>query len=809
MLSRLDTELESWWNAQKLLQDLMSEPVALASSLAQPGEKPVVFVLLTLAIVSTVAVTLLSIPDPNYRQGLEPYIRGEYDPVAAAAYYRRHPIPVLQRVLQIWRLSNRFVTLLLLDKYIFRKEEENRGQRAKELLELVTQLGPTAIKVGQALSVRPDLIPEEYAAALGSLQDRVPPFDDRDAQRVLVEQLGTQRVNDLGQIQLVASASIGQVYQSRSTGAAVKVQRPNVLAEIALDLYLVREFGAPIYAAVTSTATDLTALANEWGRGFIAELDYRTEAEKTSQFQKAMKARNLLAVTSPTVVQATEQVLITEWVEGVRIDQSDAQDIPRLCAVALNAYLVMLLELQSLHTDPHPGNLLRTTDGRLCILDFGMTLDIDPQLQYSLLEFVAHLTAESYDDLPDDLVRLGFLKADKLEFAKRSGTLEPLKYFLRQAGKGGGASGVRDRIFDEYREKYPGLSDDDLRVEMRAEMKQQMKDIVERESVATGITVEVEELQRRNRDSFMIPEWFLYTSRAFLTLEGLSLQADPNYSIIKSCFPYVAKRLVADQDPRAIKALKDLLYGASDKVDADRLVELAEGFSSFSTTTKRVNEEVPVSIVDDGAGSSEQTETVIDLAKDSAEIILSSDGNLLQSLLLEEGALATSAGTKDFVKAALLETPERVRSTLPFGDLLPKLPFEEQVQPFLEKSATEERAQLLAEKLLEAIQTSDGRSLSPSSGSALETLRSLDAEQAALVLRELRQNLPKYVPLVQQLGTKFASRLFKTTTQGIEETLSRDELNLDPVTRASAQSLSSAAQRSASFLDRQASTSAK
>jgi predicted unusual protein kinase regulating ubiquinone biosynthesis (AarF/ABC1/UbiB family) len=102
---------------------------------------------------------------------------------------------------------------------------------------------------------------------------------------------------------------------------------------------------------------------------------------------------------------------------------------------------------------------------------------------------------------------------------------------------------------------------------------QQLSQIVERESVATGITVEVEDLQKRNKDSFQIPEWFLYSSRAFLTLEGVSLQASPNYSLIKSCFPYVAKRLVGDDDPRARKALRDLLYGATDSVDVKRLAE--------------------------------------------------------------------------------------------------------------------------------------------------------------------------------------------------------------------------------------------
>lgn len=98
-------------------------------------------------------------------------------------------------------------------------------------------------------------------------------------------------------------------------------------------------------------------------------------------------------------------------------------------------------------------------------------LDIDPNLQYSLLEFVAHLTSENYNELPEDLAALGFLKKDKVEYVRRTGLLEPLKFFLNQAGKGGGAKGVRDRVIGEFRAKYPGLSDEELRTEMRSQMK--------------------------------------------------------------------------------------------------------------------------------------------------------------------------------------------------------------------------------------------------------------------------------------------------------------------------------------------------
>lgn len=160
------------------------------------------------------------------------------------------------------------------------------------------------------------------------------------------------KLSDLSLEKPVASASIGQVYRgtaSLSDGSvrdvAVKVQRPAVLAEIALDLHIVREF-APTYQKLTRSATDFQSLANEWGRGFIAELAYSEEAKNTKKFNLEMKKRELTAVSAPIVVDelSTDRILVTEWVSGTRLDRSTAGDVPRLCSVALNAYLLMLLE---------------------------------------------------------------------------------------------------------------------------------------------------------------------------------------------------------------------------------------------------------------------------------------------------------------------------------------------------------------------------------------------------------------------------------------------------------------------------------
>jgi len=344
--------------------DQIQIPTSLAA-LAESVPTPVIPVSILFSILYS-----LSFPPQDYIVGNEPYLRGNYDPNLARQFYSGKPLLVIRRALQLLRLSNNFLFNTLFDKYILRDSERNIKQRAQELLELIQKIGPTAIKVGQALSVRADLIPPEYAAALSQLQDNVPPFDSKQAQALLKSELG-DKYSLLKKIDLdkpVASASIGQVYRGyaevddfdaegnlkgkKQTEVAIKVQRPNALAEIALDLFLVREF-APYYQKITGSATDLQGLANEWGRGFIAELTYEGEAMNTKKFNKAMKEKGLNAVTAPVVIDelSTNRILTTEWVRGNRLDRSAEDDVPRLCSVALNAYLVMLLETGTLHCD--------------------------------------------------------------------------------------------------------------------------------------------------------------------------------------------------------------------------------------------------------------------------------------------------------------------------------------------------------------------------------------------------------------------------------------------------------------------------
>jgi predicted unusual protein kinase regulating ubiquinone biosynthesis (AarF/ABC1/UbiB family) len=149
------------------------------------------------------------------------------------------------------------------------------------------------------------------------------------------------------------------------------VQRPGILAEIAMDLHVLRIL-TPVQTTLQNAANGVKTspgdiagaigLVDEWGRGFVAETDYRLEAENTITFEQAMRKRGLDAVCAPPVVEdlIRDKVLVTEWVDGTRLDRDASPDIPRLCGVAINAYLTMLLDTGVLRKYTKVDSCLRT-----------------------------------------------------------------------------------------------------------------------------------------------------------------------------------------------------------------------------------------------------------------------------------------------------------------------------------------------------------------------------------------------------------------------------------------------------------------
>jgi len=429
-----------------------------------------------------------------------------YDAKRYDEFYGSKPLYVLRRLARLISTTATFNVRLLLD-YLQGNLDKNAPERAKEALQLATILGPTFIKLGQALAIRTDLLPKAYGMELSKLQDSVAPFDSEIAKEIIKKELKVKSLDEVFSKfpdKPIASASIGQVYRATmkdGTEVAVKVQRPNILNEIALDLYLLRLL-TPIQVWVSnlvnkqktiqSDVDAARALVDEWGRGFVNEVDYRLEAVNTKQFLASMIERQLDAVTAPRVIDAlsVDKILTTEWMEGTRLDSDASPDVPRLCGVAVNAYLTMLLDNGIMHCDPHPGNLLRTLDGRLCILDWGMTVSVPKDLQYSLLEFIAHVNAEDFDSIPQDFVNLGFSPASKINQLRSSGITEGVSITFRQLNKGGGPTKIRERVFAEFQTRYgANLTSAEIRERAQAELMDRMSEDLKQEGVdVSGVT---------------------------------------------------------------------------------------------------------------------------------------------------------------------------------------------------------------------------------------------------------------------------------------------------------------------------------
>jgi len=499
-----------------------------------------------------------------------PYPGGVYDQETAGAYFQSRPWLVAWRGLDLLVTGLSFGGKLLLDSKTG-QWEANVDVRAKELTETIISLGPTFIKIGQALSIRADLLPPAYLVALTELQDRVPPFPTGEADELIESQL-KQPVGELFEEISplpIASASLGQVYKAKLRDGpyvAVKVQRPGMEEVVALDLYLLKLGAGPARQLLSGSQSglnsDLAGLIDEWGKGFVEELDYRKEAKNAQQFQAAIERTPLAgAVFAPTVVEScsSQKVLTTEWVDGERLEQSQAEDVTKLCSVAMNTYLTMLLETGTLHADPHPGNLLRTSDGRLCILDWGLVTSLDTSFRVAYIEHIAHLVSADYGPVPRDLVKLGFVPEEMEADIEKSEVVALLSNIYGQWSGGGGAAKIDvNRVFSE-----------------------------------------IQDLSRQYGNLFRVPPYFFYIARAFAVLEGIGLSNDSGYSVVSECLPYVAQRLMTDQDPRIAGALASFVYGSEKdrpdrQFDTKRMKYLAEGFTSYTASTKVAGERRPV-----------------------------------------------------------------------------------------------------------------------------------------------------------------------------------------------------------------------
>ncbi len=294
-------------------------------------------------------------------------------------------------------------------------------KQAEHLRMAMNELGATFIKLGQALSSRPDLLPREYIDELGTLQDEVPPMPFEKIEPVIVKELGCSLQEAYAEFDPspIASASIGQVYAAQMKNGkqvVVKVRRPGVAKTIEQDLEILSNMAEWLSThSAIGQLYDLPTLMSEFSFRLRNELDYLREGRNANIFRKNFKDDPTVYIPYIYWNLTTQQVITMERVSGIKIN-----DVEAIRAAGINLKLVaensgrftlrQLFDLGFFHADPHPGNFFVQPDGSLAVVDFGMVGRLTMQMKESLLRMVMAMADGDAESLVDELMDIGITR---------------------------------------------------------------------------------------------------------------------------------------------------------------------------------------------------------------------------------------------------------------------------------------------------------------------------------------------------------------------------------------------------------------
>ena len=434
-----------------------------------------------------------------------------------------------------------FMATFFADKKLSKEDRERAaGRLVKQLL---IDLGPTYIKLGQFLSVRRDLLPVTIADELTSLQDRVPPFGLDLLRQTVTQELGAPPEELFAYFDPVplASASIGQVHRVQlkdGKQAVLKVQRSGLAHDFYRDLGLMRlaakaglrynEWKASFFKTLKIQGAKRPArfdfrnwleMSDEFGKNLFAEVDYLLEGRNADRLRRLLRDRPEVRIPRVFWKYSARKVLTLEYIEGIKIDrvrelEDRGIDLQALGNLLITCYLEQFVIKGFFHADPHAGNLAVDRKGNLIIYDFGMMGEITESQRRSLLQCVLSTVNRDGDLLVKSLSELGVVRA-------------------------GTNHEAISRAITPFMDYYAGTSLFDL------DFRQLEHDI---DTVVT-------------ERSLRLPANLAYILRAGSSLEGIARTLKSDFSFIQAVRP-VVRRLVAIEGLESISTLQGLMQMA-------------------------------------------------------------------------------------------------------------------------------------------------------------------------------------------------------------------------------------------------------
>jgi len=390
--------------------------------------------------------------------------------------------------------------------------EQTRGARLRAALEA---LGPTFVKLGQILSTRPDIVPEDVVEELSLLQDHVPAVPVDQVIPVVEAELGRPLSEAFASFdpEPLAAASIGQVHRATlpdGTGVAVKVRRPGVEEVVETDLEILQDLARLIEERWRPERISPVAFVDEVARVLRREMDYRLEAGNIQRFRRAWAGDPRVRIPRVYWDLTTSRVLVMEYLSGVKVDDRaglerlgvDPRQIARLGA---EIFLQQVLIDGVFHGDPHPGNLLVLDDGSLGMLDFGIVGRLDQELLDAVADLFVGVTRRDTERIVRGLTRVG------------------------------------------------AVGDD---VDPRA-LRRDLSDLIDRHYGKTLQQMELgpivqEILRLAHRHQLRLPEDLLLLAKALVTIEGVGKHLDPDFNALEIAEPFARELMERQLDPAAV-----------------------------------------------------------------------------------------------------------------------------------------------------------------------------------------------------------------------------------------------------------------
>lgn len=416
--------------------------------------------------------------------------------------WQKRKSPFLRQI-EIFSVVTQLGLSIGIDELLNQNNEDKHRLRAKFLVNNLIELGPTFIKIGQAMSTRPDLIPLEYIQELGQLQDRVPSFSSSEAIAVVEAEFRSpiSEVYAYFERKPLASASLGQVHKAKlKTGeeVVVKVQRPGLEQLLRLDRKVLDRLIKFSNRFLPWTKKyKLEEIYQEFFGLLYKEIDYLHEGKNADRFRENFKGYQQVIVPKVYWDYTTKKVLTLEYLPGIKIDnrqEIEAKKINKdeVIQLGICCYLKQLLQDGFFQSDPHPGNMAVNPEGKIIFYDFGTMAEVQSMAKDQMIgTFFAVLRSDT-DEVVQKLIYMGLIEPMQ--------DMTPVKRMVAF-------------LLENFRDKP---------VDIRAF-----------EQIGNELYLMFE------KQPFRLPPQMTFIIKSLTTLDGIARALDPQYNLLAASQPFI------------------------------------------------------------------------------------------------------------------------------------------------------------------------------------------------------------------------------------------------------------------------------